>query len=217
MALSYYAAKQQNFAEGNLMSTRGRGSTHSDSQGNVCIVLAYSAGGAALMNTWLFMVHASPLACLLATILWLSPAFLSMLRIRRTKSEGKDALLAPIEADTGVAGIGWPIVLLITGSILGLLIVAGSIVLLGAVAIGCSIVPWYRIRLCRERPVLACLIMCGGAAIVVAIYRHAVGFMFLPLAAWALGVAALSALFGTTPKKLPRKQPGRTDSVLAEP
>jgi hypothetical protein len=169
------------------------------------------------MNTWLFMVHASPLAYLLMTILLLSPALISMLRIRRAKSEGDDALLIRVMADTRVPSIGWPIVLLVTGSSLGLLIVVGSTVLLGVFAIGCSIVPWYRIRLCRERPVWASLIMCGGGAIVVAIYRHDVGFMFLPLAAWTLGVAALSALLGTTPKNLPRKQPEKADPVPVEP
>jgi len=169
------------------------------------------------MNTWLFMVHASPLAYLLMTILLLSPALVSMLRIRRAKSEGEDALIAYVKADIGVSSIGWPIVLLITGSGLGLLIVAGSTALLGVFAIGCSIVPWYRIPLCRERPVWASLIMCSGGAIVVAMYRHYVGFMFMPLAAWVLGVGALSALLGTTPKKLPRKQPEKADPVPAEP
>lgn len=199
------------------MSTRWLRSSHSDSQGNVCVVLAYSAGAAALMNTWLFMVHASPLAYLLMTILLLSPALLSMLRIRRGKSEGEDALLVRVLAGTGISSIGWPIVLLITGSSLGVLVVVGSTVLLGVFAIGCSVVPWYRIRLCRERPVWASLIMWGGGAIVVAIYRHHVGFMFLPLAAWTLGVAALSALLGPTPEKRPGKQPERADPVPAEP
>lgn len=161
------------------------------------------------MNTWLFMVHASLLACLLTTILWLPLVLLSMLRIRRTKSEGVDAPFVPVKADTGVSGIGWPIVLLITGSSLGLLIVVGNTVLLGVFAIGCSIIPWYRIRLCRERPVRAGLIMCAGGAIVVATCRHYVGFMFLPIAAWALGVAALCALLGTRLK--PRMDDTRTD------
>jgi hypothetical protein len=169
------------------------------------------------MNTWLFLVHASLFAYLLMTLLWLSPALVSMLRIRRTTSEGKDALPVHVKADNGVSSIGWPIVLLITGSSLGLLIVVGSIVLLGVFAIGCSMVPWYRIRLCRERPVWASLIMCGGGAIVVAIYRHHVGFMFLPFAAWILDVAALSALLGSTPTKLPKKQPEGADPVPAEP
>jgi hypothetical protein len=169
------------------------------------------------MNTWLFMVHARLLAHLLVTILWLSPALVSLLRIRRAKSEAEDALIAYVKADIGVSSIGWPIVLLITGSSVGLLIVAGSTALLGVFAIGCGMVPWYRIRLCRERPVWASLIMCGGGAIVVAIYRHHVGFMFLPLAAWTLSVTALIALLGTTPKKLPRKQPERAEPVPAEP
>jgi hypothetical protein len=140
-----------------------------------------------------------------------------MLRIRRTTSESVDAPLVHVKTDTGVSSIGWPIVLLITGSGLGLLIVLGSTVLLGVFAIGCGIVPWYRLRLCRERPVRASLIMCGGGAIVVAIYRPYIGFMFLPLAAWTLGVAALITLLVSTPKKLPRKQPERADAVPAEP
>jgi hypothetical protein len=169
------------------------------------------------MNTWLLMVHGSLFAVLLMTTLWLPLIVLSMLRIRRTRSQGMDVPLVHVKADTGVSSIGWPIVLLITGCSLGLLILAGSTVLFGVFAIGCSIVPWYRIRLCRERPVRASLIMCGGGAIVVVIYHHDVGFMFLPLAAWILGVAALSALFVTTPKKLPGKQPERADPVPAEP
>jgi hypothetical protein len=169
------------------------------------------------MNTWLLMVHGSLLAYVLMTTLWLPLILLSMLRIRRARSQGMDAQLVHVDADTGVSSIGWPIVLLITGCSLGLLIVAGSTVLFGVFAIGCSIVPWYRIRLCRERPVRASLIMCGGGAFVVAIYRHDVGFMFLPLAAWILGVAALSALFVTTPKNLPRKQNEQADPAPAEP
>lgn len=199
------------------MSTRQLGSGQSGSHGNICVVLAYSVGGAALMNTWLFMVHTSLLACLLFTIPWLSLAFLSMLRIRRTKSESEAGLLVHLRADTGASSFAWPIVLLIIGTSLGLLIVMGSAVLLGVFAIGCSIIPWYRICLCRERPVWASLIMCSGGAIVVAIYRHDVEFMFLPLAAWILSVAALSAFFGTIPKQLPRKQPERADPVPAEP
>ncbi|PQO98138.1 hypothetical protein C5614_12305 [Massilia phosphatilytica] len=170
-----------------------------------------------MMNAWLFMVHASLSAYLLMTILWLPLVLLSMLRIRRSTSEGVHAPLVNVKADTGVTSIGWPIVLLITGSSLGLLIVGGSTVLLGVFAIGYSIVPWYRIRPCRERPVRASLVMCGGGAIVVAIYRHHVGFVFLPLAAWILGVAALLALLASTPKKLSGKQPARAAPVPAEP
>lgn len=199
------------------MSTRWLGSSHSGSDGNVCIVLACSAGGAALMNSWLFMVHASLLAYLVVTILWLSPALLSMLGVRRAKHEGEHALPAHLEPDTGISSIGWSIVLLITGSSLGLLVLAGSTVLLGVFAVGCSLVPWHRVRLCRQRPVLASLVMCGGGAIVAAIDHRHVEFMFLPIAAWVLGVTALSAFLETTRKRLSRKQPEKTVPVPARP
>jgi hypothetical protein len=202
------------------MSTRWLGSTYSSSDGNACIVLAYSASGAALMNTWLIMVHANLLPHLLLTLLWLSPAVLSMLRIRRAKLEnGREVprLVVHLRPDTRIAGIGWPIVLLITGCSLGLLVVAGSAVLLGVFAIGCSIVPWSRVRLCRQRPVSASLVMCSGGACVVALYRQDVEFMFLPIAAWVLGMAALGVLLGTTRKKLTGKPPENADPVPVRP
>lgn len=168
------------------------------------------------MSTWLSMVHASLLAYLLMTMLWLSPALLTMLRIRRAKPEG-GALRVHLKPNTRISGIGWPIVLLIAGSGLGLLVIAGSTVLLGVFAIGCSIPPWHRIGLCRQRPVLSSLVMCGGGAIVVAIYHRLIDFMFLPIAAWVLGVCALSTFLGTTRKKLPRKQPEKAVPVQAQP
>lgn len=169
------------------------------------------------MNTWLFMVHASLLGYLTMTILWLSPALLSMLRIRRAKREGEDALFIQLAPDTRISRIGWPIVLMITGSGLGLLVVAGSTVLLGVFAIGCGLAPWYRIRFCRQRPVWASLVMCGAGAIVVTVHYHRVGFMFLPIAAWVLGVAALGALLGTSQEKLPRKKSKKVDPVPVQP
>jgi hypothetical protein len=174
------------------------------------------------MNAWLFMVHASLLAYLVMTILWLSPALLLMLRMRRVKPEDevgppRDPYLAHLTPDISISNIGWPIVLLITGSSLGLLIVAGSATLLGISAVGYSIVPWYRIRLCRQRPVWAGLVMCGGGAIVVSAYHRHAQFMFLPIAAWVFGVVALSALLGTIRKRLPRKQPEKTHPVPVQP
>jgi hypothetical protein len=168
------------------------------------------------MNTWLFMVHASLRAFLLMTMLWLSPALLTMLRIRRAKPED-GLLLVHLKPDNRISSIGWPIVLLITGSGLGLLVVAGSTVLLGVFAIGCSILPWHRIGLCRQRPLLASLVICGGGALVVAIYQRNIDFMFLPIAAWVLGVGALSTYLRTTRKKLPRKQSEKVVPVQAQP
>jgi hypothetical protein len=184
-------------------------------------VLAYSAGATALMNTWLFMVHAKLLAYLVMTMLWLSPALLSMLRIRRVKPEDERGACGPhlahLKPDTRISNIGWSIVLLITGSSLGLLVIAGSTTLLGVFTVGYSIVPWHRIRLCRQRPVWAGLVMCGGGAIVVSIYHRHAQFMFLPIAAWVFGVAALSAFLGTIRKKLPKKQLEKTRPVPVQP
>ena len=173
------------------------------------------------MNTWLFMVHASLLAYLVLTILWLSPALLLMLRMRRVKPEDDRRLpgahLAHLKPDTRISNIGWPIVLLLTGGSLGFLVLAGSTALLGVFAVSYSIVPWHRIRLCRQRPVWAALVMCGGGALVVFIYHRHAQFMFLPIAAWVFGVAALSAFLGTIRKKLPRKQPEKTRPVPVQP
>jgi hypothetical protein len=64
---------------------------------------------------------------------------------------------------------------------------------------------------------LASLVICGGGAIVVAIYHRHTDFMFLPIAAWVLGVGALSTFLGTTRKKLPGKQPEKAVPVQAQP
>jgi hypothetical protein len=169
------------------------------------------------MNTWLFVVHASLRAYLLMTMLWLTPALLTMLRIRRAKPEGEDSRPIHLKPVTAISSIGWPIVLLITGSSLGLLVVAGSTVLLGVFAIACGFAPWHRISLCRQRPVWASLVMCGGGAIVVTVYHRHVGFMFLPIAAWVLGMGAMSVFLGTTREKLPKKQPEKAVPAPAQP
>lgn len=191
------------------MRARSPGPTYFPSAGNECMVLAFSAGGAALMNTWLAMAHASMAGHLVTTIPWLSLALLSLMRIRRTRPDDK--------RDSGVSGMGGTIVLLIAGGAVGLLVLAGSAVVLGVCAIGCSFAPWHRIRFCRRHPVSASLLPCGGGALVLAIHRHDVEFMFLPIAAWILGMTGLIALLGTTRKTLPAKQAEKTAAAPVQP
>jgi hypothetical protein len=191
------------------MSITSPGSTHSLSGANPCIALAYAAGGAALMNAWLSLFHANVIGHVAATIPWLCLALLSALRMPPGTPDDAHANLP--------AGTGWPIVLPLAGGAVGLLVAAGSSLLLGVVAIGCSFAPWQRIRLCRQRPILASLVMCAGGAAVLVLCRHAVDVMFLPVAAWILGMSGLVALLGTPRKARPAQRPAQADSVPARP
>ena len=199
------------------MRARWLGPTRFSSDGNAWLVLALAAGGAALMNTWLSIVHASLPGRLVTTLPWLSLTLVAMLRLQRTRREATAPL--PVDDDRGniMSGIGGSAVLLAAGGVAGLLVVAGSAVLLGVLAIGYGFAPWRRIRLCRRRPIRASLSLCGGGALALAVYRHDVEFMFLPIAAWILGMSGLVALLAMSWKTLPATQPEQTDTVPVEP
>jgi hypothetical protein len=181
------------------------------------MVLAFAAGGAALMNTWLSMVHASLPGRLVTTLPWLSLVLLAVLRLRRAQREARERLSVDHKEETVTSGIGWSAALLIAGVVVGLLVLEGNAVLLGVVAIGYTFAPWDRIRLCRQRPVRAGVLICGGGALVLAICRHDVAFMFLPIAAWILGMSSVIALLGTTRMKLPAQQPEKNGGVPVQP
>lgn len=164
------------------------------------------------MNIWLSMVHVSLPGRLLITMPWLSLAVLSMLLHYRTPPRPLDDKKADI-----ISSIGWSILLLIAGGVIGLLVLQGSTVLIGIFAASYSCAPWHRLRLCRQHPVSASLLMCGGGALVLTIYRHHVEFMFMPIAAWILGVSSFIALLKVTQKQPTARQPENKGALPVQP
>lgn len=169
------------------------------------------------MSTWLSMVHASLPGRLVTTLPWLSRALLALLRFRRAQREAPERLSVDHKEETLTSGIGWSAALLIAGGVVGLLVLEGSAVLLGVFAIGYVFAPWHRIWICRQRPVWAGLLPCAGGAFVLAMPGQEVEFMFLPIAAWILGMSGLIALLATTRRKLPAQQPGKTGIAPVQP
>jgi hypothetical protein len=205
-----------NYGEDNLMSARWSRATYSLS-GGTFIVLAFSVGGGALINTWLSMVHASLCWRLVATIPWISLALLAMLRMRRAKREGSDASLGHAQPSSVISNTGWAMVLLVAGSAIGVLVAAGNMMLLGIFATAYGFAPWRRMPLCRQHPAWAVLSMCGGGAVALSLYRDAIHLMALPVAAWILGMSGLAAFIGTTRRKTPSKRPGKLDALPVRP
>lgn len=198
------------------MSTERPGSSYSLS-GGTFIVLAFSIGGGVLINTWLSMVHAGLRWRLVATIPWISLALLSMLRMRRAKLEDTDVPLRRARPGSGISNIGCAIVLLVAGSVIGFLVAAGNIILLALFTTTCSFAPWYRMPICRQHPGRAVVLMCGGGALVLGIYRDAIHLMSLPVAAWIFGMSGLAAFVGTTRRKAPSERPGKMDALPVQP
>lgn len=160
-------------------------------QDGVFIGLTLSIGGGLLMETWLFIIHAGLPMRLVGAMPWLSLGILAVLRKRRSTSctmgvSAEHAMPASI-----VSNAGWAIVLLVVGGGLGFLIMAGGALVLMTFTTACGFMPWHRIRLCRQQPGRASLIMCSGGAIVLGFPHTCVDSMFLPIAAWALGMSSL--------------------------
>lgn len=174
-------------------------------------MLACAIGGALLLHAWLAMVQASLSWRLVATLPWLSLLLLSVLRMRRAAAESFRRPVSDAGPGALASTLGGALVLLAAGNVVGVFVVAGNTLPLAAVAALCCFAPWRRIPLCRQRPVRASLLVCAGAALVAGACRDAVQPMFLPIAAWLLG---MSGLVGFARLSLQRHRPAGALPVL---
>lgn len=173
--------------EGDFMNTGRPGATDSFPDG-VFVMLTCAIGGALLLHAWLAMVHATLPLRIVATLPWLSLMLLAVLRMRRAASASATRPGPGAVAST----VGGALVLLAAGNIVGVFVVAGSTLPLAAVAAAGCFAPWGRVRLCRHRPVRASLLVCAAGALVPGACHDAVQAMFLPVAAWVLGMCGLA-------------------------
>jgi hypothetical protein len=84
--------------------------------------------------------------------------------------------------------------LYVVGAIFGLMVLNGSLTLLGLVAVSFIFAPWARLSICRDRLALSCVSTMSGFASIIAIEHRFIDTMFLPLAAWAFWSCACCAL-----------------------
>jgi hypothetical protein len=88
---------------------------------------------------------------------------------------------------------GWGMLLLLTGSILGQLVLWGWVTPLLAFAIGVTFVPWSRIPLCRRHFLVSISLIATGAGFYFLIAGSALSSMQLAFSASAFWMACLHA------------------------
>jgi hypothetical protein len=159
-------------------------------------VLVFCLVGWGLLESWLLAIRATPALHIALPLPALCIAAVSARRYRRDRKITGHSYPLPAQGSRSlnVKDIGWALFLLAAGGIMGISILGGSTVLLGAVAIGMSFIPWSRVPFCAGRVATSCLIIWTGAGVVLAIAHHAISLMFLPIATWVLWSCACVAV-----------------------
>jgi hypothetical protein len=82
--------------------------------------------------------------------------------------------------------LGWYLLLLVAGACTGALVSAGSVMLLGVVAVLTYLLPWMKIPVCRGQFVMASVAVLAGAVAWVVINGRPAQSLYLMTAAWVL-------------------------------
>lgn len=152
------------------------------------IALVFSLTGCALLETWLFTMHASLPGHALALMAGLSLVFLS-LRHSPVHTDFRSRRHRPF---LGIDA-GYAFLLFAIGSLIGLFILSNATLAL-AVLVLLSFIPWSRLPLCRHHFFTAATLTWAGIMLVLFIGRHEIRPMFLPLASWVSWTCACFAL-----------------------
>lgn len=162
------------------------------------IGFVFSLLGWAFMEALLIGQHIGPRAHLVPALIALYLAFSSIKRSKlaredlgigdhpsasqRNKLEGKQ--------------LGWALILLLAGAMMGALIGTGSVFFVAIGAVGLSYVPWSRISLCRDHLIVASIAMCTGVALPMLIIYRPLDPIYRLLVAWVFGLCAVFAVLG---------------------
>lgn len=162
------------------------------------IGFAFSLIGWAFIEAWLIAHHIGPRAHLVPTLIALYLAFSSIKRSTLTRQDLRtgDHSSAQQGDKLGAKQLGWALILLLAGAMMGALIGTGSVFLVGMGAAGLSYAPWSRIPLCRDRPVVASLAMCTGVALPTLITYRSFDPIYLVLMGWVFELCAVFAVLG---------------------
>jgi hypothetical protein len=161
------------------------------------IAFVFSLAGWALLALWFLRMGAGFLAHGTAASVGL---WLSFLSIRRPgigpgdRSQRERSATQEHRTFRG-ADAGWALLLLAVGAVLGVLVLRGGTIALGAAGIGLSFAPWSRVHFCRNHFGAACTMVWIGMASIMAPGYRSITPMFLPIACWVLWACACLGLF----------------------
>jgi len=160
------------------------------------IGFVFSLSGWGLINATLVSQHAGlgayPVPTLMATYLM----YTSTKQLKLARQFQPEQAQAPTMRRRGsaAAGAAWALLPLMAGVLTGILILGGNALLLGLTAVIFTLAPWSRLAFCRDRIVVASVLMCVGIGLPWLIPHHSVGPIFLLIAAWCFWVCAIYAV-----------------------
>lgn len=165
--------------------------------GPLLIAFAFSVAGWALLELWLIQIDAGVRAHCMAALFGL---LLGCLSIRRPRIGLTDFPSDEVKANSGHrkldrANIGWALLFLAVGIILGTLVLRGDTILLGIAAMSLALAPWSRVRFCCSHLLVACTAVWTGMLTVMIPGRSSIAPVFLPLACWVLWISTMTSLF----------------------
>ena len=161
------------------------------------IAFVFSLAGWALLELWFLRTGAGFLAHGTAALVGLWLSFLSIRRpsIGPSDRSQRERSATQEHRKFRSADAGWTLLLLAVGGVLGVLVLRGGTIALGAAAIGLSFVPWSRVHFCHNHFGAACMTVWIGMASIMTLGYRLITPMFLPIACWVLWACACLGLF----------------------
>ncbi len=179
------------------------------------VPLFHSLAGWGLAHAWLVLIKASAPAHLLTAVPALALVALSTLRASPEPDRAWKARGLP-SANSRWAAARDVLLLFFVGSAFGLLVVSESVVMLVMTALSVAFVPaaWLPFR--TSRPGLPVLITGAGLMSVILPWFGDIGFMTLPLAAWAFWLGACFPLLVKIEQSWRAERAGKARPTPAE-
>ncbi|MFC4930373.1 hypothetical protein [Massilia sp. GCM10023247] len=156
------------------------------------VAFLYSLLGWLLFEAWLVLLGAGLLLHIFAAIPGATLIMRSALRPEIDRINPAERKKSPA-TESRWGGVSCAL-LYVLGAFFGVLVLGGSLTLLGIVALSFIFFPWARLSFTRNHFAVSCAITMGGFASIIAIEHRFIETMFLPLAAWAFWSCACCAL-----------------------
>jgi hypothetical protein len=102
---------------------------------------------------------------------------------------------SPDMPSLGARALGWYLLLLTAGALIGVLVSAGSVLLLGMVTALTYLLPWTKIPVCRARFVVSSVAILAGAVAWALIYGRPIQSLHFMIAAWMLFIPPMIMQF----------------------
>lgn len=160
------------------------------------IALVFSVAGWAVLELFLLQIGAGGRAHCMTALFGLLLGYLSIRRPRIGRPGLPSAEIGASQHHRlGRAELGWVLLFVVAGAVLGTLVLEGDTIILGIVTISLALAPWSRMHFCRSYLLLACTAVWTGMVSVIVPGRSSIAPMFLPIASWVLWASTLISLF----------------------